>query len=134
MPIDGVSFSNSGFNINNPTEVNVQAESLAAKEAEKKIKELEESDKAEADSEDTERDGQGRDTQGGEEEEDNQERLEQLTGNDKKFTVRFNPETEMVEMQDAATGEVLETLRPEVLVKLLSKSKAFSGIFVDRKI
>ena len=40
----------------------------------------------------------------------------------------------MVEMQDANTGAVIETITPEDLIKVLSKSKAFSGVFVDRKI
>ncbi len=132
MPIDGVSFSNSGFNITNPSEVNVQAENLAAKEAEKKIKETEKSDKTEPDSDDSERDLQGRDTK--DDSEENSGNKNELKGNNKKFTVKFNSSTEMIEMQDAITGEVVETLTPEELLRLLSKSKAFSGVFVDRKI
>ncbi len=132
MPIDGVSFQNSGFNVVNPTEVNVQAESYAKKEAEKKIKELEESDKTEEDSEENERDLQGRDTQDGEEGY-SEEKFAELNKN-KKFKVKFNSTTEMIELTDSTTGEVLETLSPDELLKLLSKSKAFSGVFVDRKI
>ena len=136
MPIDGVSFSNSGFNINNPSEVNVQAEALASKEAEKKVKETEKSDKPEEDDEEAERDLQGRDTQDGEneEEENDPEKLKNLIEQKKKFLVKFNASTELIEMQDAITGEVIETLTPEDLINLLSKSKAFSGVFVDRKI
>lgn len=133
MPIDGVSFQNSGFNIQNPSEVNVLAEQAAAKEAEKKIKEVDKSDKTEADSEeneDKERDLQGRDSEGGTESED----FENLTEIEKKFVVKFNQATQLVEMLDAKTGEIIETLSPEDLLKLLSKSKAFSGVFVDRKI
>jgi len=133
MPIDGVSFQNSGFNIVNPTEVNVQAESLAKQEAEKKIKEPDKSDKTEADSDETERDLQGRDTQGDDDEEYSGGKLADFEKN-KKFKVKFNPSTEMIELLDSTTGEIIETLAPEDLLKLLSKSKAFSGVFVDRKI
>lgn len=134
MPIDGVSFQNSGFNIQNPTEVNIQAEQTAQKEAQRKIKEPEKSDKAEADSEeneDNERDLQGRDSDEGCDDEENPQNEGKK---EKKFLVKFNQATEMVEMIDAKTGEVMETLNPDDLLKLLSKSKAFSGVFVDRKI
>ena len=137
MPIDGVSFSNSGFNITNPTEVNVQMEVAAAKEAEKKIKEADKSDKTKGDSEeneDSERDLQGRDTQGESDNEEDSKDLNNINRKNKKFKVKFNPSSQMVEMQDANSGEVIETITPEDLIKVLSKSKAFSGVFVDRKI
>lgn len=137
MPIDGVSFSNSGFNITNPHEVNVLAEGLSNKEAEKRIKEANKSDKAKSESEeseDKERDLQGRDTQDETENEEDYENIKHLTEKNKKFLVKFNPSTEMIEMQDAKTGNIIETVTPEDLLKLLSKSKAFSGVFVDRKI
>lgn len=139
MPIDGVSFSNTGFNIINPHEVNMLAEGLANKEAEKKIKEANKSDETKADSDEDEenkdRDLQGRDTQENEEQgTENRENLTEITAKDKKFLVRFNSSNEMVEMIDAKSGAVLETVSPEDLIKLLSKSKAFSGVFVDRKI
>ncbi|OGI02924.1 MAG: hypothetical protein A2Y25_09940 [Candidatus Melainabacteria bacterium GWF2_37_15] len=137
MPIDGVSFSNSGFNITNPTEVNVLLETAAAKEAEKKIKATDKSDKTKGDSEeneDREGDLQGRDTQGETDSEEDPKNLKDITEKNKKFKVKFNPATQMVEMQDANTGAVIETITPEDLIKVLSKSKAFSGVFVDRKI
>ena len=40
----------------------------------------------------------------------------------------------MVEMHDAITGEIVETVAPEDLINILSKSKIFSGVLVDRKI
>lgn len=137
MPIDGVSFQNSGVNINTPAEVTAQAAAAANKEAEKKIKDIEQSDKMEADSdenEDNERDLEGRDTSDTKDGRAENEELEKVLDEKKKFLVKFNPQTEMVEMIDAQSGGIIETVTPEDLLKLLSKSKAFSGVFVDRKI
>ena len=39
-----------------------------------------------------------------------------------------------VELQDSDTGNIIETLSPEDLITLMSKTKTFSGVFVDRKI
>ncbi len=136
MPIDGVSFQNAGFHQINPTEVNILAESSAKAEALKKIKEPNKSDKTKADSEeneDQEKDLQGR-YSGDEESENNFGNSESFLQDNKRFKVKFNSSTEMVEMIDAASGDVLETIAPDDLINILSKSKAFSGIFVDRKI
>ncbi len=40
----------------------------------------------------------------------------------------------MVEMINNSTGEVLETITPDDLTNILSSSKVFSGILVDKKI
>ena len=136
MPIEGVSFQNAGFHQINPTEVNVQTEAIAKSEAQKKIKEPNKSDKTKADSEENEnqeRDLQGRDS-GDKESENNFENPENFLQDSKKFKVKFNSSTEMVEMIDVSSGDVVETVSPEDLINILSNSKAFSGILVDRKI
>lgn len=135
MPIDGVSFQNSGFQNVNPAEAFVQAEASSKAEAEKKIKEPDKSDETKSDSEENEdedRDLQGRDTD--DDEENDPDRLERILQNNKKFSVKFNSSTEMVEMIDTASGNIVETIAPEDLINILSNTKAFEGILVDRKI
>jgi uncharacterized FlaG/YvyC family protein len=40
----------------------------------------------------------------------------------------------MVELVDVRTGLVIETISPDDLVNLISKSKEASGVLVDRQI
>ena len=40
----------------------------------------------------------------------------------------------MVELVDRITHWVIETIKPEDLVSLITKSKGYSGILVDRKV
>ncbi|HSA07296.1 MAG TPA: flagellar protein FlaG [Candidatus Gastranaerophilales bacterium] len=138
MPIDGVSSQNLGFQQVNPTEVNIQAEAASKAEAQKMIKEANKSAKTKADGEnddDQERDLEGRDSdESDSEEEDDSEKTQKFLQNTKKFNVKFNSSTEMVEMIDISTGNIVESVSPEDLINLLSKTKAFSGILVDRKI
>lgn len=139
MPIEGVSFQSSGFQPLNPAEAMVQTEATSKAEAQKKIKEPTKSDETKPDSDENE-DGEKRDLQGrysgegSEGDEESKEKAEKYLKSDKKFNVRFNSTTEMVEMVDTNTGNVVETISPDDLVNILSASKAFSGVFVDRKI
>lgn len=135
--MDGVSFSNAGFKIVSHAEVNVQAEAIAKTEAETDIKKLDKADETKADPNDEENedgDLQGRDSSDNEDEETDPEQLEEVISKKKKFRVKFNASTEMIEMLDSITGNIIETVSPEDLINLLSKTKVFSGVFVDRKI
>ncbi len=139
MPIEGVSFQNTGFQGVSPAEATAQAEAASKVEAQKMIKEPGKGEKTKADSEqeeDREGDLQGRDTSDNEQEqeENDPEKIKKRLQNTKKYNVRFNSSIEMVEMVDAATGNVVETIAPDDLINILSNSKAFSGIFVDKQI
>lgn len=136
MPIDGVSSQNTGFQHVSPTEVNVQAEASSKAEAQKQIKEANKSDETKEDSDENseDRDLEGRDSGDSESEEEASDKTAKFLQNDKKFKVTFNSSSEMVEMVDIMTGKVVETIAPDDLINILSSSKAFSGLFVDRKI
>jgi len=137
MPLDGLSFSNSGlFRIVTPTEVAFQAEHAAQVQAETTIKKLDEKEKIkpdiEGDNEDEERNLEGRHT-----DEDLEDEESDITKNEekiKKYKVKFNSLTDMVELIDQKTGTVVETISPDDLVNLISKSMKPSGILVDKEI
>lgn len=138
MPIEGVSFQNSGFHQMNPAEMAVQVESQSKAEAQKKIKEPTKSDETKPDSDENNEeheDLQGRyadDDQ--EEDEESKGKAAKFLNSNKRFNVRFNSSKEMVELVDAVSGNIIETISPDDLINILSTSKAFSGIFVDKKI
>lgn len=140
MPIEGVSFQNSGFQNTAPAEAAHQAENLAKAEAQKKIKEPTEADKPQADSEENDeeqdRDLEGRDTSDddSDDQQNDPDKVKKFLQDEKKYSVKFNSSTEMVEMIDIASGKIVETISPDDLINILSNSKAFAGIFVDRKI
>lgn len=52
----------------------------------------------------------------------------------KEFSVRINPETEMVELYNTKDEKVLQTIPPKDLMELMSKLDNASGILVNRKI
>ena len=50
------------------------------------------------------------------------------------YTVKFNHENKMIEMINVKTNELIESVHPDELLKVLHKAKNFSGMFVDREI
>jgi chromatin remodeling complex protein RSC6 len=137
MPLDGLSFSNSGlFKIITPTEVAFQAEQAAQVQAETSIKKPEGNEKIkpdiEEDNEEQNKDLEGRSDSESDENQDNDqnEKQEKI----KKYKVRFNPITDMVELVDRKTNTVIETISPDDLVNLISKTMKPSGILVDKEI
>lgn len=135
MPLDGLSLSSSGlFKIINPAEVALQAEQRAQTQAETVIKKLEEKEKLDPDVEDQggeeQRDLQGRESSDSEEESEFLEKQEKI----KKYKVKFNSFTDMVELVDQKTGTIVETISPDDLIGLISKTVKPSGILVDREI
>ena len=72
------------------------------------------------------------------EEEDSQESkiteefLEQH--NPKEFSVRINPNTEMIELFNNKTKKIIETISAQDLMMLISKMESASGVLVNRKI
>jgi len=136
MPYDGVSFTEAGYKITLPSELNIQAEMKAKAEAETFLKKLDESHKVAPD-------GRHRkntpDHQKKEEKEESskKEDLKELSVVQKKsakYKVYFNQTNDMIEILDKNTGEVLETITPADLLALVSKSKTASGILVDKRI
>ena len=51
-----------------------------------------------------------------------------------EYTIKFNSQTKMIEMKNVKTGEMIETVHPEELLKVLMKAKNLSGMFVDKEI
>ena len=51
-----------------------------------------------------------------------------------EYTIKFNSETKMIEMNDVKNGKIIETVTPEELMKVLYKAKNISGVFCDKKI
>ena len=136
MPLDGLSFSNSGlFKVVTPMEIALQAEQAAQAQAETSIKRPEESEKVKAGLEDENQQGnkEGRDTEDDESQDDDTGFLENHE-KIKKYKVKFNPLTDMVELIDQKTGTIIETISPDDLVNLISKTVKPSGILVDREI
>jgi len=52
----------------------------------------------------------------------------------KEFSVRINPETELVELFNNKDEKILETINPKDLMELISKLDNASGILVNRRI
>ena len=125
MPIEGVSSQNSGFYQINPTEVNFQAEAVSKTEAEKRIKAPNKSDETKSDSEENE--DQHRDFYGkysdDEDPANDSQNFEQLLQDNKKFKVKFNSSTEMVEMIDIISGDVVEFWKTGCVNNYLSTLK-----------
>ena len=139
MPLDGLSFSNSGiYKIPTPMEVALLAEQSSQVQSETVIKKTEKSDEVKTDLGDNYLDektnAEGRET--GEEEEDNQnESFNSETDIDiMKYRVKFNQSNDLVELIDRTTGSIVETIAPKDLLSLISKSKGASGILVDKQI
>ena len=73
-------------------------------------------------------------------EEEDDEQVLQLTLEDEdspvelEYTVKFNSSTKMIEMKNVKTGKMIEAVHPDELLKVLSKAKNLSGMFVDKEI
>ena len=51
-----------------------------------------------------------------------------------KYSMKFNSKTNMIEMINEENKELIETIKPEELMKVLSKAKSIAGVLVDREI
>jgi len=135
MPLDGLSFSNSGmYKITVPMEISDQVKQFSEVQAQTTIKKTEEADKLKPDVEndnDQHKNLEGRET--GEDGQEQEEKKENYTDRN-KYKVRFNKITDMVELVDQKTGLILETISSNDLVNLMSKSMGSSGVLVDEKI
>lgn len=137
MPYDGISFTESGYKITLPSELNIQAEMSSQTEAKTFVKKLDGSHKVQPDG----KNKQNSKNQDSEKEKDEEDLSDELSSELKnksnkttKFKVFFNQLSDMVEIIDRETGKVIETISPKELLNIVSKSKTASGILVDRRI
>lgn len=142
MGIDGFSMGNLGLS-NEMTSVQMatQAEQLAQKGNEfiiKDVKEMVEDGGVKRKEEDAESEEKG--NRFNKKKNKREEDKNQLTENEfedkdpKEFSVRLNPETELVELYNTKDEKVLQTIPPKDLMELISKLDSASGILVNRKI
>jgi len=51
-----------------------------------------------------------------------------------EYTLQFNSQSKMIEMKNVKTQDLIETVTPEELMKVLSKAKNIEGILIDKEI
>lgn len=139
MPFDGISYIDSGHKIVPPAEKNIQAEMYSQVEAKTFIKKLDESHKIQQDGknkkkQDNQKSSKEKNDSNEEFYDDNSAELSNKSTKIKKYKVSFNQSSDMVELIDKETGNIIETISPNDLLGLVSKSKTISGILVDRRI
>lgn len=143
MGIDGFSMGNLGLNTEMTSgQMAVQAQQLAQKGHEfiiKDVKGMEKDGGVKRKEEGDESGGQpqGRFKKKKPEQEEEKNYLPDKNFEDKdpkEFSVRLNPETELVELYNTKDEKVLETIPPKDLMELISRLDHASGILVNRKI
>lgn len=146
MGLDGFSMGNLGLNADlTSAQMANQAEQLARKESEIKIKDVTEAAKdagVKRKDEEAEKENfdDGFKNDKGEQEEQQEDSQKQLTHinfenrNPKEFSIRINPQTEMVELFNTKEEKILETMSAQDLMFLVSKMDGASGVLVNRKI
>ncbi len=148
MGLDGFSMGNLGLNADmTSAQMAAQAQQLAQKESEVRIKDVTESEKnemikrKEEEFEDKQHFSDGyRKKNEDEQEQDENGQLSILneqvfaTKDPKEFSVRINSESEMIELFSNKEGKILETISATDLMSLISKLNSASGILINRKI
>ncbi|MEI8388584.1 MAG: flagellar protein FlaG [bacterium] len=136
MPFDGISFTEAGYKITLPSELNIQAEMSAQTQAKTFVKKLDGSHKVQADGKNKQNSQKQNTQENNSDELSDENSPEFLNKSNKinKFKVLFNQSNDMVELIDRESGNIIETISPNDLLHLVSKSKTASGILVDRRI
>jgi len=145
MSIDGFAMSNLGLNrdLTAASQLMTQTEFSIAKEAEVKVKDV-----SNAASKQEIKDKEGDGSNGGslafsknEEEESEDEEIKsrfdehEFENRDpKEFSVRINQSSDMIELYNNTTKNVVETISANDLMGLISKLNSASGILVNKKI
>lgn len=145
MPFDGISFNEAGYKITLPSEMNIHTAMASDAEAKNFIKKLNEAQAVEPDGR-SKKDAnanskkENRKKQDDEEEEEksfideNSPEFIKHAGMKKKYRVSFNYASDMVELIERQSGKVIETISPNELMEIISKSKTASGVLVDRTV
>jgi uncharacterized FlaG/YvyC family protein len=138
MPFDGISFTETGYKVTLPSEININAEMSSQTQAKNSVKKLDESHKVQADGKNgknpNNKDSQKEETNDEESFDENSPEFVNKSKKIKKYKVAFNQLNDMVELIDRESGKIIETISPNDLLHLVSKSKTASGILVDRRI
>lgn len=144
MGLDGFSMGNLGLNTEmTSVQMAAQAEQLALKGNEFIIKDVQELAKdggVKRKEEQAESEDQSQNQRPNKRKQRNQEGSNYLAEKDlenkdpKEFSVRINPQTELIELYNVKEGKILETIPPKDLMELISKLDNASGILVNRKI
>lgn len=142
MGLDGFSMGNLGLNTEmSSVQMAAQADQLAQKGNEFIIKDVQEAAKDGGVKRKKEKEESGEQFQDGlprrnnANEEDEKHLTEDLETKDpKEFSVRLNPETELVELYNNKEEKILQTIPPKDLMELISKLDGASGILINRKI
>jgi uncharacterized FlaG/YvyC family protein len=143
MGLDGFSMGNLGLSTEmTSVQMATQADQLAKKGNEFIIKDVEELAKEkgvkrreeQSEPEEQFEDGLPKEKRGKAEDNKFLAEKEFETKDPKDFSVRINPETELVELYNNKEEKVLETIPPKDLMELISKLDGASGILVNRKI
>lgn len=131
MGLDGFSMRNLGaYQGTVPSShLSFDSKQLAKVGKEKQIQDVDELEKWEKiNSEDNEEySGSGGYSEGQDDDEENEQ-------NERKFHVKLNPNTNLVELYDIRTNTLIETMTPQELMILIKNLNSASGIFVNKKI
>lgn len=143
MGLDGFSMGNLGLNTDmTSAQMASQAEQLAKKESEFKIKDVSELTEQNSITRREER-SRGKDQFGGyskKKKDNDDEKQSVLSEKDfenkdpREFAVRINPETELIELFNTKNEKILETITAKDLMSLISKLNNASGVLVNKRI
>lgn len=149
MGLDGFSMGNLGLNTDlTSAQMANQAEQIARKESEIKVKNINESAEDGGVKRKEHQDEEQNQFDDGFKEEKDETELEEIpiqsqsvlsekdfeNRDPKEFSVRINSQTELIELYNNKDQKVLETIRAEDLMYLISKLDSASGVLVNRKI
>ena len=132
MGLEGFSMKNLGaYHANIPSShLSFDAKENAKIGHEKQIKNVDESEKWEKINNDDSEEYSG--TGGYSDGNTNKDENEDET--DKKFDVKLNPQTNLIELYDTENNKLIETITPQELITLIKNLNSASGILVNKKI
>lgn len=136
MSLDGISLATLGlYQPVTPSEVANRAEKSSQELADKVIKAVENAEKVKLNPEDSNKQ-QERETSKQKKSKETTEVEEDIFEENRlnQYVVKFNNLTNLVELVDKTTQTIIETIKPEDLINLMSKSKTHFGILVDREV
>ena len=144
MGLDGLAMGNLGLNTDmTSAQMANQADQIARKELEFKVKDINElaeengvKTKDEPSKENQFNDGFKKKKDENQEEETSSKITDKDFENSdpKEFSIRVNPNTDMVELFNNKEDTIVETINPKDLMGLISKLNNASGILVNRRI